>query len=146
MLLVPHYLAEFMWDQRFKDSFTFGLMWPNSYLYELHCKNLDFFKSTHLSKKSHICKEGGHTSQLTISIWHLLMNLKKKLLKWVNKKWKNFNIYNVAFFNKNKEKHPEISLLCTKNLHDMINRYQDIQCDRLKLVIMGHFLPFHSSP
>ena len=70
MLLVPHYLAEFMWDQRFKDSFTFGLMWPNSSLYELHCKNLDFFfKSTYLSKKSHICKEGGHTSQFLFGIY-----------------------------------------------------------------------------
>ena len=29
----------------------------------------------------------------------------KKLLKWANKKQNNFNIYNVAFFKKNKEKH-----------------------------------------
>ena len=29
----------------------------------------------------------------------------KKLLKWANKKQNNFNIYNVAFFLKNKEKH-----------------------------------------
>ena len=44
-----------------------------------------------------------------------MMNLKnnyllKKLLKWANKKCKNFNINNVAFLLKNKEKHLEISL------------------------------------
>ena len=45
-----------------------------------------------------------------ISFWHLLVNLKnnyllKKLLKWVDKKCKNFNIYNVAFSKNNKEKY-----------------------------------------
>ena len=45
----------------------------------------------------------------------LLMNLKKGyllkklLLKWANEKCKNFNIYNVVLFWKNKEKHLEIS-------------------------------------
>ena len=36
-------------------------------------------------------------------------------MKWANKKHKNFNIYNVVFQKKNKEKHLEISLLyiCT---------------------------------
>ena len=39
---------------------------------------------------------------------HLLMNLKinyllEKLLKWTNKKCKNFNIYNVVFFKKIKK-------------------------------------------
>ena len=39
-------------------------------------------------KKSHTCEEGG--AHLRISFWHLLMNLKnklllKKLLKWANK-------------------------------------------------------------
>ena len=54
-------------------------------------------------RKNHTrVKKVGHTS---ISFWHLLMNLKniflfKKLLKWVNKKQNNFNIYNVAFFKK----------------------------------------------
>ena len=33
--------------------------------------------------------------------------------------------------------------LCTKNLDDMIYSSRDIECDRLKLVIMGHFLPFY---
>ena len=32
--------------------------------------------------------------------------------------------------------------LCTKNL-DMIYSSGDIRCYRLKLVIMGHFLPFY---
>ena len=34
--------------------------------------------------------------------------LLKNLLKWANKKFKNFNIYNVLFFYKNNEKHLEI--------------------------------------
>ena len=51
--------------------------------------------------------EGGGT-HLRISVWHLLMNLKnnyllKNLLKWANKKCKNFNIYNVVFFEKIKK-------------------------------------------
>ena len=49
--------------------------------------------------KNHTCEEGG--AHIQISVWHLLMNLKKyllkKLLKWANKKCKNFNIYNVYF-------------------------------------------------
>ena len=36
----------------------------------------------------------------------------KKLLKWANKKCKNFNFNNV-FFKKNKEKHMELSLFYT---------------------------------
>ena len=78
-------------------------------------------------KKLNTCEEGG--ANLRISFGHLLMNLKnnylfKKLLKWANKKQNNFNIYNVAFFEKNKEKQPEISLfyknnLCTKNLNNI---------------------------
>ena len=76
--------------------------------------------------KSHTCEEGG--THLRISFWHLLMNLKnnyllKKLLKWANKKCKNFNIYNVVFFLKKKRKTPRyviILYLCIKNLDDMI--------------------------
>ena len=49
------------------------------------------------------------------------------------------------FFSKTKEKQLKISLFytCTKNL-DMIYSSWDIECDRLKLVILGHFLPFYS--
>ena len=70
---------------------------------------------SHLSK-SHTCEEG--RAHLRISVWHLLMNLKnnyllKKLLKWANKKCKNFNIYNNVLFKKTKEKHLEISLFYT---------------------------------
>ena len=53
-----------------------------------------------------------------ISFWHLVQNLTnnyllKKLLKWPNKKCKNFNIYNVVFILKNEENHQEISLFYT---------------------------------
>ena len=38
----------------------------------------------------------------------------------------------------------DIIILClrTNNLHDMIYGSWDKECDRLKFVIMGHFLPF----
>ena len=71
----------------------------------------------------------------------------KKLLKWSNKKCKNFNTYNVVFkkINKTKKTPRDIILyLCTKNLNDMIYSSWDIECDRLKLVVMGHSLPFYS--
>ena len=69
-----------------------------------------------VKKKSHTCKEGG--AHLRTSVWHLLMNLRnnyllKKLLNWANKKCKNFNICNIVFFEKNKEKNLEISLFYT---------------------------------
>ena len=78
---------------------------------------------------------------------HLLMNLKnnylfKDLLKRTNKKCKNFKIQNDAFFLKNKEKHLETSLGYTCV---MIYSSWDIECDRLKLLIMGHFLTLHPS-
>ena len=69
----------------------------------------------------------GHTSEFRL--WYLLMNfekqlfINKKLLKWVNQKHKNFNIYNVVFKKKKKRKPPGdiiILHLCTKNLDDMI--------------------------
>ena len=102
--------------------------------------------------QTHVKKVGEHPR---ISVWHLLMNLKnnyllKKLLKWANKKCKHFNIYKKKKKKrkkKNKEKQLEISLfLCTNNLHDIIYSSWDIECDRLKLVIMGHSLPFKPPP
>ena len=33
--------------------------------------------------------------------------------------------------------------LCTKNLDDMIKSFEDMECDALKLVILGHFLHFY---
>ena len=42
----------------------------------------------------------------------------------------------------------DIIILClrTNNLHDMIYGSWDKECDRLKFVIMGHFLPFTLPP
>ena len=74
-------------------------------------------------------KKVGHFSEF-ISVWHLLMNLKnnhllKKLLKWVNKKCKNFSIYNVVVvvvFSKKRKTPGDIVILNlrTQNLDDMI--------------------------
>ena len=66
-------------------------------------------------------------------LWYLL----KRLLKWANKKWKNFNIYNIVLLKTSGD--IIILHLCTRNLDDMIYTSWDIECDRLKLVIMGHF-------
>ena len=54
-------------------------------------------------EKSHTCEEGG--ANFRISFWHLLMNLKnklllKKLLKWVNKSKITLIFTIVAFFKK----------------------------------------------
>ena len=36
--------------------------------------------------------------------------------------------------------------MITKTLDDLIYSFWDIECDRLKLVIMDHFLPFYPIP
>ena len=81
------------------------------------------------NKKSYTCEDGG--THLRISVWYLWINLRnnyllKKLLKWANKKYKNFNICNVVFFEKKQRKNPGIIIilhLCTKNRDDMIYSY-----------------------
>ena len=78
------------------------------------------------------------------------MNLKnnclwKNLLMWANKKRKKLNIFNVVFFKENKRKTPGgiiILRLCTKSLDDMIYSSWYIECESLKLIIMGLFFPF----
>ena len=105
-----------------------------------------------LLKKLLTCEES--ETHRGISFWHLLMNLKnnylfKKLLKWANKKCKNFNIYNVLFFKKWR-KYLEISLFynCVPNFDDMIYSSLDVtdvtnfKCNRLNLVIMGLWVIF----
>ena len=53
-------------------------------------------------------------------------------------------LYLTKKINKTKKTPTYIILyLCTKNHDDMIYSSWDIECDRLKLVIMGHFLDFH---
>ena len=99
--------------------------------------------------KSFLLTFGTH---LKISVWHLLIKLKnncllKKLMTWTNRKCKNFNIYYVVFFQKNKKTPQGIIILhlCTKNLDNMIYSSWDIECDRLKLLIMGHSLLFYTT-
>ena len=73
------------------------------------------------------------------------MNLKnkwlwKKLLKWVNKKQNNFNVYNIASFLKNKENTYRYH---SQKLNDMIYSSWDIDQNLLKLVTLGYFLLFY---
>ena len=102
------------------------------------------------SLKSDACKEGG--AHFRISFWHLLMNLKnnyflKELLKWVNKKRENFNIYHNVFFKKDKKTPRDISRLhlCTKSFNDMIYSSWYKEHDGLSLVILGQVLLFYPS-
>ena len=66
----------------------------------------------------------------------------KKLLKWANKRQNNFNIYNAALKKTTTTGNIVILHLCTKTFHDMIYSSWDIERDRPKLVILGHFLLF----
>ena len=64
----------------------------------------------------------------------------KRTVEVGQQKTNNFNIYNVAFFLKKITKNT-----CRyhyQNLHDMIYSSWDIEQNKLKLVILGHFLPF----
>ena len=77
--------------------------------------------------------------------WGTPQNLKnkyslKKLLKWANKKQNNLNIYNVALKKKIKKNTQRNNY---QNLNDMIYSSWDIEQNRLKLVILGHFLSFY---
>ena len=102
-------------------------------------------KGFFLNQKSHTCeKDGAHHRTY---FWHFFMNLKsnylfKKLLKWANKKCKNFNTYNVVFFKNNKEKHLEITLFYTCLPNILIIWSIGIEHDRLKFIILHHFCPF----
>ena len=103
-------------------------------------------KGFFLNQKSHTCEKGG--AHHRTYFWHFFMNLKsnylfKKLLKWANKKYKNFNTYNNAvFFKNNKEKHLEIILFYTCLPNILMIWSIGIEHDRLKLVILCHFCPF----
>ena len=58
-------------------------------------------------------------------------------------------ILTMLYFSKKLKKTPAdiiILQLCTKSLEDMIYSSWDIECDRLKLVIMGHFFCPFTSP
>ena len=52
--MTPDYLAEFMWNQKFKERsyFHFWTQVTQLHLYELHGKNMTFYKCTDLSKKT----------------------------------------------------------------------------------------------
>ena len=65
-----------------------------------------------LIRKNHTQRKWGTPQNLCLALIYELEKqlFIKKTVKWANKKCKNFNIYNVVFFQTNKEKHVEISL------------------------------------
>ena len=92
-------------------------------------------------------KKVEHNSEFMFGIyWWTWKQLFKKLLKWANKRSKNYNIYHVVFLKRKTHGDSIILHLCTKNLDDVIYSSWDIEWDRLKLVIMDHALPFYFSP
>ena len=93
----------------------------------------------------HVNKEG-QTSAFLFGIYWLpwKTNFIKKAVE-VGQKNVRTLMFTMLFFFFKKRKTPRdiITLhLCTKHLEDMIHSSWDIECDRLKLVFMGHFLPF----
>ena len=54
--MIPNKLAEFLWNQKFKDytTFIFGSKWSNSTLYELNGKKMVFFISKLLCKNRNL--------------------------------------------------------------------------------------------
>ena len=73
----------------------------------------------------------------------------KKTVDVNKKQQKQKNIFTMLHFLKKKKKTPgDIIILhqCIKNLNVMIYSFWDIECDRMKLVIYGHFLPFLYPP
>ena len=99
-------------------------------------------------KKSHTCEEGGGTTQnFCLAFTDLLEKqlLLKKMLKKANEKFKNFNSSNIVLFFFLIKKytwwyHYFIPAYQSPN---MIDSSWDIECGRLKLVIMGLFLPLY---
>ena len=102
------------------------------------------FINSWIQKITYMWRKWGATQNFCLtSIYELEKQLLKKLLNWAYKKCKNFNIYMLKKKEKRKTTEDIIILhLCTYNLDDMICSSWDIKCDRLNLVITGHFLPF----
>ena len=76
-------------------------------------------------------------------------NLLKKVLKWANKKCKNFNTYSVVLKKKERKKEKHLKILfhtCVPKILMIWYSSWDTEWDGLELVIMVHFLPFYSSP
>ena len=77
------------------------------------------------------------------SFWHSFRNLKNKylknLLKWVNKKQDNCDIYYVAF----KKMKKNTCGYHYQNLNNMIYSSWVTEQNRMKLVVLGQFLPFY---
>ena len=143
---ITHMWRKWGTSQNFFLAFYWWTWKTNSYQKNYRkgpAKNMLHFLKKY-KEKSHTCQEGG--AHLRLSFWHLLMNLKnkqilKKLLKWANKKQKNFNIYNVAFIFKKIKK--DTCRYHSQNLDYMIYSSWYIEQNKLKLLILGHFLPFH---
>ena len=90
----------------------------------------------------------GHTSGLLFGIYWLTWKTNiylKKLLKWANEKCKNFDIYNVVFFKKRKEKHLEIPLfyIFVSKILMIWSTVFEIWVWLTKIGNYGHFLTFN---
>ena len=93
-------------------------------------------------KKWHTCEEGRVYHRILFGIhlgtWKTNIYL-KSLLKWVNKKQDNCDIYYVAF----KKMKKNTCGYHYQNLNDMIYSSWVTEQNRMKLVVLGQFLPFY---
>ena len=95
-------------------------------------------------------KKVGHTSKLLFSIywstWKATVYL-KKMLKWDNKKRKNFNVYNVIFLKiikKNTWRYHYFTPVYEKSRWNDLLLW-DIEHEGLKSEVLGFFCPFTTS-
>ena len=71
------------------------------------------------------------------------------MLKWANKKCKNFNTYSVVLKKKERKKEKHLKILfhtCVPKILMIWYSSWKTEWDGLELVITVHFLPFYSSP
>ena len=106
--------------------------------------SLSFIQFTY--KIKHMWRRWAH---LRISFWHLLMNLKNII--YLKNCWSGpikseiILIFTMSHFFRKKKKKINWRYHY-QNFDDMIYSSWNIEQNRLKLVILGHFLPFHPPP
>ena len=124
-------------------------MHPNLVVIVFHYKYKNKSTKQKEKKPTHIWRRWGTPQNFFLTVIDELEKqlFIKKLLKLANNNQNNFNIYNVAIFFKKIQKITWRYFYFTP-VYQIPQRYdlqfQDIVRDRLKLVVLGHFLPFYS--
>ena len=93
----------------------------NNFPWELHFEMIHIFmwlKKILVGKITYMWRRWGTPQNFYLVFTDELQKttIKKKMLKWPNKKCKNFNIYNIAFFKKNKDTWTYHNFTCVLNI------------------------------